>query len=95
MPATQEITLFVPGLLRPYCGGAAELAFVVSDLSDLLAQLETQYPRLYVNVCDETGRMRQHLNLFVNSDNVRDRSGLETAVASGDVITILPAVSGG
>lgn len=95
MPATQDITLFVPGLLRPYCGGAAELPFEVADLRDLLAQLEQQHPALYVNLCDETGRLRQHLNLFVNSDNVRDRSGLATAVASGDVITILPAVSGG
>lgn len=95
MPATQDITLFVPGLLRPYCGGRSEIVLTVTDLRDLLAQVEAQHPALYVNLCDETGRVRQHLNLFVNSDNVRDREGLETAVATGDVITILPAVSGG
>jgi len=95
MPVTQDIVLFVPGLLRPYCGGRAELSLAVSSLRDMLAQVEVQHPALYVNLCDETGRVRQHLNLFVNSDNVRDRQGLETAVASGDVITILPAVSGG
>lgn len=95
MLTTHDVTLFVPGLLRSHCGGASELPFSVFGLTDLLAQLEAQYPQLHRNVCDETGRLRQHLNLFVNSDNVRDRSGLETAVASGDVITILPAVSGG
>jgi len=46
-------------------------------------------------VCDETGRVRRHLNVFVNSDNVRDLDGLDTVLKSGDVVTILPAVSGG
>ena len=39
--------------------------------------------------------MRRHVNLFVNSDNVRDLDGLDTPLAPGDVVTILPAVSGG
>ena len=39
--------------------------------------------------------MRRHVNLFVNADHMRDRDGLDTALAPGDVVTILPAVSGG
>ena len=39
--------------------------------------------------------VRRHVNLFVNSSNVRDREGLDTRLAPGDVIMILPAVSGG
>jgi molybdopterin converting factor small subunit len=46
-------------------------------------------------VCDETGAVRRHINLFVNSSHVRDRDGLDTPLAAGDVLTILPAVSGG
>jgi molybdopterin converting factor small subunit len=46
-------------------------------------------------VCDETGAVRQHINVFVNSTHMRDREGLDTALASGDTIIILPAVSGG
>ena len=38
---------------------------------------------------------RRHLNLFVNSDNVRDLDGVDTMLTPGDTITILPAVSGG
>ena len=52
-------------------------------------------PRLYRNVCDETGAVRRHLNVFVNSDNVRDLDGVDTTLTPGDVVTILPAVSGG
>jgi molybdopterin converting factor small subunit len=50
---------------------------------------------LYRNVCDETGAVRRHLNIFVNSDNVRDLDGVDTTLMPGDVVTILPAVSGG
>jgi sulfur-carrier protein len=50
---------------------------------------------LYRNVCDETGAVRRHLNVFVNSDNVRDLDGVDTMLTPGDVVTILPAVSGG
>jgi molybdopterin converting factor small subunit len=50
---------------------------------------------LYRNVCDETGTLRPHLNVFVNSDNVRDLDGVDTTLMPGDVVTILPAVSGG
>lgn len=59
------------------------------------AQLEERYPSLYQSVCDETGRVRRHINIFVNSFNTRDGEGLETALLPGDVVTILPAVSGG
>jgi molybdopterin converting factor small subunit len=39
--------------------------------------------------------VRRHLNVFVNSDNVRDLDGVNTTLKAGDVVTILPAVSGG
>jgi molybdopterin converting factor small subunit len=60
-----------------------------------LAELQRQYPSLYRNICDETGKVRRHVNLFVNTSHVRDREGLDTPLAAGDVLTVLPAVSGG
>jgi len=61
----------------------------------VLDDLERTRPTLYRNVCDGTGAVRRHLNVFVNADNVRDLDGLGTALQPGDVITIVPAVSGG
>ena len=60
-----------------------------------LEELERSYPLLHSSICDETGTVRRHVNLFVNTSHIRDREGLDTALAPGDVITILPAVSGG
>ena len=89
------ITVFIPGVLRACCAGASELTLSAGTVRAALEQLERSHPRLYRSVCDETGAVRRHVNLFVNADNIRDGAGLDTALVSGDVITIMPAVSGG
>jgi molybdopterin synthase sulfur carrier subunit len=60
-----------------------------------LEDLQRYQAALYRNLCDETGAVRRHLNVFVNADNVRDLNGIDTPLKAGDVLTILPAVSGG
>lgn len=89
------MTVFVPSPLRAYCAGAPELALEAGSVRVALAVLERTQPALYRNVCDETGTVRRHLNVFVNADHVRDLDGLDTPLRPGDVLTILPAVSGG
>lgn len=95
MQPTPTMTLFVPGPLRVYCRGASELPIAAPTVRAALEDLERSQPALYRNVCDETGAVRRHLNVFVNSDNARDLDGVDTTLAPGDVLTILPAVSGG
>ena len=89
------VTVLVPSVLRRYCGGASELSLSAPSVRAALEELERSHPSLYQCVCDETGKVRRHVNLFVNKSHVRDRNGLDTALVQGDVITILPAVSGG
>jgi len=60
-----------------------------------LEELERRHPALYRSVCDETGAVRRHVNLFVNARHMRERDGLDTPLKAGDVLTILAAVSGG
>ena len=90
-----NVSILVPGPLRDYCGGAREITLSVASVRAALAELERKYPALHRNICDETGAVRRHINVFVNSDHMRDRDGLDTVLAAGDVVTILPAVSGG
>jgi sulfur-carrier protein len=89
------ITLHLPGPLRVYCKGATELSIAAPTIRALLEKLERSQLLLYRNVCDDTGALRRHLNVFVNTDNVRDLAGIDTTLTPGDVVTILPAVSGG
>jgi len=93
--ATPTITIHVPGPLRTYCAGAAQLSISAQTVREALEDLERSQSTLYRNVCDETGAVRRHLNVFVNSENVRDLDGVDTTLRPGDVVTILPAVSGG
>ena len=95
MSPVLAVSVFVPSPLREYCGGASRLSLAASTVREALGELAVQYASLYPNVCDETGNVRRHINLFVNNDNTRDLAGLDTRLAPGDVLTILPAVSGG
>jgi molybdopterin converting factor small subunit len=92
---TTAIAIRLPGPLRPYCDGLRELRLVAPSVRAALATIEREHLALYRNICDETGAVRRHVNVFVNTGNIRDGNGLDTALAPGDVITILPAVSGG
>ena len=95
MRRTATITLLVPGQLRDGCAGARELELSATSVRAALDDLERRYPSLHRSVCDETGAIRRHVNLFVNTSHIRDRDGLDTALVPGDEVMIVPAVSGG
>ena len=90
-----NVTVSVPAVLRRYCEGKSTLHVGASTVRAALADVRRSEPSLYVCICDETGAVRRHVNVFVNSAHMRDREGLDTPLAPGDVITLLPAVSGG
>ena len=95
MSPTPTVTIHILGPLRPYCAGAAQLSISAPTVRAALEDLERSQSALYRNICHETGTVRRHLNVFVNADNVRDLNGIDTPLLPGDVLTILPAVSGG
>src|SRR5258708_2514835 len=95
-----EIRVMIPQALRAFCSEPlpsrhAGLARRGHTVRARLAELARQHPQVYVRLCDERGDPRPHINVFVNDDHVRARAGLDTPLTSGDMVTILPAVSGG
>ncbi|MDZ4773731.1 MAG: MoaD/ThiS family protein [Planctomycetota bacterium] len=89
------VTIQLSFLLRDYCGGIADFKLDATSVRNALEVIEKQHPALYRSVCDETGAVRKHVNIFVNDHNTRDAAGIESKLTSGDVVTILQAVSGG
>lgn len=87
--------MLFPAQLRVHCAGAKALTLTAASVGAALEELELRFPMLYRNICDETGAVRRHLNLFVNTSHIRDLDGLETALVPGDELIVLPAVSGG
>ncbi len=92
-----SIAVRIPASLRDYCGEMGDIHLSAHTLRSALEQLEKNHPSLYRSVCDETGAVRRHVNLFVNSNYVpvRDANGLDMQLNSGDELTIWTAVSGG
>ena len=89
------VAVQVPSALRIYCEGRSELKLPGGDVRSLLNELKRAYPAIYQSVCNETGAVRPHINLFVNNSFLHDREGFDTTLREGDVVTIMPAVSGG
>jgi molybdopterin converting factor small subunit len=95
MSRSMRIKIHIPRELRGYCNGAAEIMSSAQSVRAALDELEREHPSVYRGICDDTGTVRRHVNVFVNQDHMRDRDGLDTALVPGDEIIILPAVSGG
>jgi molybdopterin synthase sulfur carrier subunit len=91
-----SVTIRIPAPLRKITG---EREVVTADgggnLSDIINRLDQEYPGLKERICDESGELRRFVNLYVNGEDVRFLSGLETAVKAGDEVSIVPAVAGG
>ena len=88
------ITVQIPSVLQPCCEGAEEFTVSARTVGAVLAQIERRHPELYRSICDDTGAVRQHVNLFVNSA-LWPKDGQDTKLKPGDVIAIFQAVSGG
>jgi [CysO sulfur-carrier protein]-thiocarboxylate-dependent cysteine synthase len=83
-------------MLRPTVGGERIVAAEGSTLRELIYNVDRVHPGFAGQLLDETsGSQRRFVNIYVNDEDVRYLSGLETPVAEGDVVSILPAVAGG
>jgi len=90
-----RVTVEISCALASYAKCPSEIVLRAATVGSALDQLDGNHPSLYRSICDETGAVRRHVNLFVNSANIRDLAAFETRLQPGDVIIVLPAVSGG
>ena len=84
----------IPSPLREQAGGKTEVAVAGATVQAALDDLVRQYPALGPKLFDG-GRLRPYINLFVNDEDVRYLDEMQTPVADGQVLAIIPAVAGG
>ena len=89
------VTVRIPTPLRRMTGGADKVELDVSDLSQMIDRLESDYPGFKERLLDEDGELRYFVNIYVNGEDIRFDQGLRTTIKSGDEISIVPAVAGG
>ena len=90
-----SVRVRVPTPLRKFTNGADEVSAQGSSIKALVNDLEKTYPGIKERICDETGKVRRFVNVYVNGDDIRFLQNLETAVKEGDNISIVPAIAGG
>jgi molybdopterin converting factor small subunit len=85
----------LPTLLRPQADGASSVSASGETVGDVFRQLIERYPGLSDNLLGDDGSLHKFVNVYRNDDDIRYLDALDTKVAPGDVISILPAVAGG
>ena len=90
-----SVTVRIPTPLQRLTSGQGEVTCEGANVSELLADLEKRYPGIKERICDEQGKLRRFVNVFVNEEDIRFLKGDQTSVKDGDDVSIIPAIAGG
>jgi molybdopterin synthase sulfur carrier subunit len=85
----------IPGPLRRLSDGQNTVDVQASDLATAIDALDARYPGFRDRLLDESGELRQFVNVYLNDEDVRLGAGLAAKVQEKDEISIVPAVAGG
>lgn len=89
------IEVRLPTVLRAQAGGSSTVSVDGSTVGEVLNALVSAHPGITEQVLNADGTLHRFVNIYVNDDDVRYLSALDTPVKDGDEISILPAVAGG
>ncbi|MBA2699105.1 MAG: MoaD/ThiS family protein [Nocardioidaceae bacterium] len=90
-----SVSVRIPTILRTYTGGDSEVTADGATLFELIDSLDSSYPGIKGRIVDEQGALRRFVNVYVGGDDVRFLDGLQTKVAHGAQVSVIPAVAGG
>ncbi len=90
-----SISVLLPAALRGFAGGQSEVVVSGRTAGEALAELTTLHGELKKHLFDEKGALRSFVNVYVNDEDVRYQSGLDTPVAPGQSVMIVPSIAGG
>jgi MoaD family protein len=88
------VTVKIPSQLRPATDGEGELEVEGATVGEALDAVFDQHDGLRERITED-GTLRRFVNVYVSGEDIRFQDGLETSLADGDEVTILPAVAGG
>jgi len=88
-------TLLVPTALRGFVDGKASVEVSGATVGETLADLAGRYPDLKRHLYEDDGRLRPFINVYLGEDNVKALEGLDTPVADGAELMLVPAIAGG
>ncbi len=75
--------------------GAKSVRTEGSTIAEVLEKLNADYPGFREQITMEDGSLHRFVNIYINDEDIRFMQQMETPVATGDVVSILPALAGG
>ena len=88
-------TIKIPPVLRASVGGEKQVQAAGGDVREVLRDLASSHPATQTQLFSAEGELNRYVNVYLNDEDVRFLSGLDTPVKDGDTVTVLPAVAGG
>ncbi|HEX9436737.1 MAG TPA: ubiquitin-like small modifier protein 1 [Candidatus Limnocylindria bacterium] len=89
------VTVRLHGAFSDFAGGTRKVTLEAATVGEALDRLPNSLPGLRERIRDEQGRIREHLNVFHNEEEIRRSAGESAALRDGDVVHLMPAMSGG
>ena len=89
------IKIRIPVPLRNLTQGQELVSVEGATIKAAIDSMEASYPGIKGRICDEAGKVRRFVNIYVNEEDIRFLSGIDTAVKDSDDISIIPAIAGG
>ena len=89
------VQVLIPTPLQKFTNDEASISLDASSVDGLIDALDGRYPGLKGRLCDEAGKLRRFLNVYVNSEDIRFLENQTTPLNDGDEVSIVPAVAGG
>ena len=90
-----SVRVRIPTPLRRFTAGSEEVSVSGNTIGMVVEDMERKFPGVKERLCDEQGRVRRFVNIYVNGDDIRFLNSLDTPVKDGDEVSIVPAIAGG
>lgn len=85
----------IPTVFRKFTDNESSVEVEPGTIADLIGQLELRFPDLKGQLLTESGELHRFVNVYVNDEDARYLEKLDTKVADGDTVSLLPSVAGG
>jgi len=89
------VKVIIPTPLQKLTKNRTDVEASGSNIRELIDDLEKNFPGLKERICDETGKVRRFINIYVNEEDVRFLKQDNTPLKDGDEVSIIPAIAGG
>jgi molybdopterin synthase sulfur carrier subunit len=95
MGGSMAVKVRIPTPLRKITNGSDEVIAEGANISEVIEDLEKNYPGIKERICEENGELRRFVNLYLNDEDIRFKENLETKLSDNDELSIIPAIAGG